>query len=238
MKFLQERDTDARELMDAPDCDAGKLERTYARFGAVNAVVSGLRHTYRTQLRPRFARGRPTTLLDLGCGGGDAAAALARWAARDGLDLRVTGADPDERAYRFAAARAPRPNLAFRQAFSSELVAEGLHFDLVISNHVLHHLDAAALAGFLADSVALARAASVHADLARHPLAYALFSAGALPVAPGSFIRTDGLTSIRRSYTPGELRAAVPAGWTVTPEAPFRQLLIHEGPAGAAGTDQ
>jgi hypothetical protein len=42
---------------------------------------------------------------------------------------------------------------------------------------------------------------------------------------PASFIREDGLTSIRRSYTPAELTAAAPAGWRVEPGAPFHQIL-------------
>ena len=42
----------------------------------------------------------------------------------------------------------------------------------------------------------------------------------------GSYIREDGLTSIRRSYTAAELAAAAPAGWTVARHAPFRNLLL------------
>ena len=47
----------------------------------------------------------------------------------------------------------------------------------------------------------------------------------------GSFIRADGLTSIRRSYTAAELRAAAPPGWKVRPGFPFRNLLPLERPA-------
>src|SRR5699024_7840642 len=48
-----------------------------------------------------------TTVLDIGCGGGDVACALARWARRDGVDLRVTGIDPDPRAHDWARRRPP-----------------------------------------------------------------------------------------------------------------------------------
>ena len=57
------------------------------------------------------------------------------------------------------------------------------------------------------------------------PLAYALFFAGSWPFT-GSYIRQDGLTSIRRSYTAAELRAAAPPGWTVARRVPYRNLLI------------
>ena len=114
--------------------------------------------------------------------------------------------------------------MRFRQATSAELVAEGQAFDLVISNHVLHHLSDAELQGLLNDSVKLARRLAVHNDLRRNALAYALFGAGALPMT-GSYIRGDGLTSIRRSYTVAELAAVAPAGWRAERHSPFHCVL-------------
>lgn len=224
---LVARDECATERMDAPDCDPAMLERTYAQFRLVNAVVSGWRVTYRHHLRPHLHSGRPTTLLDVGSGGGDLARALARWAHRDGYDLRVTGIDPDPRAHAWARRQPPVAGVQFRQALSSELVAEGARFDLVVSNHLLHHLAADELQALLADSRRLARIAPVHSDIQRGRLGYALFSLGTWPLFRGSFIREDGLTSIRRSYTADELRAHVPESWEVTATGRWRLLLTH-----------
>ncbi len=237
---LQVRAVDAVEEMDRSDCDQQLLERTYAQFPLINAAVSGWRRTYTQMLRPLLSRSRTSTLLDIGCGGGDVPRRLARWAARDELPLDITAIDPDERAFAFAAAQPPVPRLRFRRAFSSELVAEGATFDFVVSNHVLHHLSAPQLHGLLADSRLLATQASVHSDIARSPLAYALFSAGTLPIFHRSFIRADGLTSIRRSYTASELRSAVPPTWRVQPQGPFRNLLTYRADAlpPAAGSPE
>jgi 2-polyprenyl-3-methyl-5-hydroxy-6-metoxy-1,4-benzoquinol methylase len=217
--------------MDRPDCDPDRLQRTYEQFGLVNRVVAGWHRLYRSRVRPQLAGSGEAgsgqaTLLDVGCGGGDLALMLAHWAARDGIPLHVTGIDPDARAYRFAAGRKPVPGLEFRQASSGDLLAEGKQYDVVISNHVLHHLTAAELQSFLDDSAGLARGLALHNDLRRSAAAYALFSAGALPLT-GSYIRRDGLTSIRRSYTVPELAAVVPAGWTVEPHSPFHCLLSY-----------
>jgi hypothetical protein len=99
----------------------------------------------------------------------------------------------------------------------------------VTSNHVLHHLDPGALSGLLDDSARLAERLAVHSDIARSRIGYGLFSAGTLPLR-GSYIRRDGLTSIRRSYTPDELRAVLAAGhrpgWSVETTVPYRNLLI------------
>ena len=151
--------------------------------------------------------------------------ALASWARRDGLRVEVTGIDPDERAHEYAASRPRVPGVTFERAASRDLVAEGRRFDLVFSNHVVHHLDA----GLSGTCSATARdwrggscctATSRGADLPYG--AYALATTGTFR---GSFIHADGLMSIRRSYRPDELRRAVPAGWRVESPWPFRLLL-------------
>jgi 2-polyprenyl-3-methyl-5-hydroxy-6-metoxy-1,4-benzoquinol methylase len=223
---MRQRAVDAVEMMDLPDCDPTKLELTYRQFGLVNLLFSGWRRLYRRELRPLLSRDSATTLLDIGCGGGDLAQHLVHWSARDKLLLEVTGIDPDNRAYTYASRRPHHVSVRFRQADSTDLVQEGRRFDVVISNHVIHHLPPADLSQLLTDSQALARRVSLHNDLRRNLAAYVLFSVAALPFR-GSFIRKDGLTSIRRSYTPAELAATAPPGWQVARHSPFHQVLVH-----------
>ncbi|WP_297369926.1 class I SAM-dependent methyltransferase [Cryobacterium sp.] len=227
---LRERAVDAVEIMDDPSCDPERLRRTYADFRLVNAVVSGLRHSYRRDIRPRLSATRPHALLDIGSGGGDVARSLARWAARDGLRLTVTAIDPDTRAHDFAIDQPPLPGLRFRRAHSGDLVAAGERYDTVLSNHVLHHLAAADLGALLADSERLSRGLVLHGDIERNPLAYAAFGLGTWPFFRGSYICADGLTSIRRSFTYPELAAAAPPGWTVHRERPYRLVLRWDAP--------
>jgi 2-polyprenyl-3-methyl-5-hydroxy-6-metoxy-1,4-benzoquinol methylase len=224
---MRERAAGAVELMDLPDCDPQRLDNTYRQFGVVNRVLSGWRRLYRLELRPVLAAGsRTATLLDIGSGGGDLALMIARWAEQDGMALRVTGIDPDPRAAAFASKRPPVRGVEFRQAHSSDLVQEGRTYDVVISNHVLHHLSAQELQQLLAHSEILAAHKALHNDIRRSPAAYALFGVAALPF-PNSYIRVDGLTSIRRSYTPPELSALAPPGWTVEPHTAFHQVLAY-----------
>ncbi len=213
--------------MDDPDCDPAALDRTYRAFRTVNALVAGWRAVYRRSLRPLLSPTEPRSLLDIGSGGGDVPRAIARWAARDGLLLDITAIDPDERAHAFATRQTPVPGVTFRRASSADLVAEGRRFDLVTSNHLLHHLSPAELDALLADCEALCAGRVVHSDIARSRLAYALYSAATWPVARGTFLHYDGRMSIRRSYTAPELNAVVPPTWAAIPMFPFRTILVH-----------
>lgn len=215
------------ELMDDPHCDLRQLERTYAQFQTVNALVSGWALIYRWYVRPRLRRNRPSSVLDVGCGGGDLARSLVNWARRDGFSLRVLGIDTDERAIAYASRR-PYSGIHFRAVDSHALLSEGAQFDLVVSNHVLHHLSDTEVQALMRDSQALCQGTVLHNDIERHPLAYPGFAALAGPFFRDSFIVPDGLLSVRRSFTPAELRALRLPGWQVRQPFPFRLLLTYE----------
>lgn len=231
---LSSRDEQAIEWMDGP-CDDARLAATYRRFTVINRAVSGWRGLYRERIRPLLAPGGAHSLLDIGFGGGDIPRAIARWAQADGLSLSVTAIDPDPRALVYASEADRRSPVRYRLAASGELVAAGEAFDIVISNHLLHHLDESARDGLLDHSDRLARRLVLHSDIERGRLAYALYALGAAPLAPGSYVHVDGLLSIRRSYTAPELRRVIPPGWAVERPRPFRLLLSREPRSSSGG---
>lgn len=232
---LTTRDAEARELMDDPHADARMLARTYGRFGFVNALVSRPGALYRRDIRPRARRSRPLRILDVGAGGGNLCRLLAWRLRQDGLDAEITALDADERAIRWASAHDGGAGIRYRRALTSELVAAGETYDVVLSNHVLHHLDDAELTTVLSDSVQLITPGGLvsHHDIARSRTAYALFAAATWTISTtllaDSFIREDGLISVRRSYTAAELAAIAPAGWTVRGGVPSRLELRWQG---------
>jgi 2-polyprenyl-3-methyl-5-hydroxy-6-metoxy-1,4-benzoquinol methylase len=226
---LDLRDTAVEELMDDPACDADRLAATLRRFRVVNPLFSGWGMLYRSDVSPFLASlGRPARVLDLGCGGGDIAARLSAAAAREGHDVRWIGADPDDRAIAVASGKAT-DRLEFRRTDAATLRAEGERFDIVLSNHVIHHLGAPELAVFADDTLALSSGIVVHSDIRRSRLAYRLYAVGITPFAPGTFLRTDGLRSIRRSYHADELATALGSPWTVAARAPFRVVARAAG---------
>ena len=224
--ILRHRRSDLCEYMDDPACDLPKLRATYAHFATVNRIFSGWWTLYRQHLRPHLVRGRTNRLLDVGFGGGDIPRRLLVWAERDGLELSIKAIDPDPRAAAFAHALPPHSRLSFEQTDTSTVRARGDTFDIVVSNHLLHHLSDAEVQELCCDSAALGRVV-LHNDIARADVAYAGFAALTSPFFRGSYITPDGLTSVRRSYTPDELHAVIPSGWQVSSPYPYRLLLSY-----------
>lgn len=256
--LLRRRSVGEPELMDEPDCDPVALVRTYRLFALINPFVAGWRRVYARHLRPVLREAvrehGHATVLDVGSGGGDVARALARRAARDRLPVSVVAIDPDPRAHAYASDHSRRtasagtrrrpvrarfgpgargdhrhgPGVSYRCVSSAELVAQGESFDVVVSNHVLHHLDDAAVRALLTDSQALCTGIAVHNDLRRSRLAWLAWWVATLPLARmRAFVRFDGLLSIRRARTAPELDALVPAAWTARRHRPFRMLLLR-----------
>lgn len=285
---LVHRRTDLREWLDREDSDPVRTDNTYRQFPVVNRWIARWPTLYRLHIRPLLDSRTPVRLLDVGCGGGDVARALARWAERDNLHLEVTGIDPDPRAPAFARREGARREAArreaarregnmrketvregamregtmpeatvpvpaareaagrkatipevtaparvtFRRASTTDLVAEGARFELVVCNHVLHHLAPGLIHPFLEELGTLATRRVLVSDIERSRLGYLLFSLGTALPFRNSYIRTDGLVSIRRSFTAPELREILPPGWRVERLRPWRLLALRDRDPG------
>ncbi|HKK47217.1 MAG TPA: class I SAM-dependent methyltransferase [Balneolaceae bacterium] len=228
--FLSERNTTSVERMDDPQCNLADLENTYRQFGTLNSLISGWRTIYRNEIRPSLSHSHQCSLLDVGFGGGDIPKKIAQWATEDDYNLRITAIDPDPRAFNFVRKQGRHPNIEFLQCNISELDPAENKFDFVISNHLLHHLSPQQLSQILNASRKLSTQSVIFNDICRSDWAWLFFNLLSRPVFRSSFITYDGLTSIKRSYTPQELKKSVPADWIVESFFPFRLLLkYHHG---------
>jgi 2-polyprenyl-3-methyl-5-hydroxy-6-metoxy-1,4-benzoquinol methylase len=223
--FLKKRESWLRERMEDPFCPAPLLNNTYRQFSLLNQLLAAWRGIYQDYLKPQL--GSSASLLDLGCGGGDLVLRLAAWAAQDGIKLELCAVDPDARALAFMASRARPPNIRLLRASSRDLVKAGERFDIVLSNHLLHHLAAAEVADLCQDTEQLTERFALHNDICRSDLAYLSFALLGL-VFHRSLISVDGLLSIRRSFTTAELQAITVAPWRVETRRPYRNLLIYQ----------
>lgn len=226
--ILTERQPELIEYMDREDCDPVLLQNTYRQFATINALLSQWKKVYENELKPLMNTDRTYTLLDIGFGGGDVPLKLLHWAKRDKINLKITAIEIDQRAFQYADSLSDTPNLDFRHCSSADLVREGLTFDFVISNHVLHHLKNTEAHKLLHESESLTRKKVVFNDIERSDIGYVLFTSLARLLFRKSYIVADGLTSIKRSYTFNELTEIAPPDWKVKRLFPYRLLLIYE----------
>ena len=227
--FLRHRRTDLWELMDREDADLTRLFRTYDHFRTINPILARWRHLYDTEIRPvmRQDPSKNYTLLDIGCGGCDVLEYILQLSHKDGFKVSGTGIDPDERAEAYVKLRSPAGHIHFRNVYSQTLVEEGLSFDFVISNHVIHHLTDKQVLELLNDAQILCRQKVLINDIERSEIAWLSFHLS-WPFFLGSFITPDGLHSIRRSFRANELRALVLKDWQVLRVFPYRLILKYE----------
>ncbi len=227
--LLPERDTTSTELMDKPDSSPEKLKNTYRQFSTINRFLSGWDLLFHTRIAPRCTDPKRTYfLLDIGFGGGDVPVRLAQLALKYDIRLHITAIDTDARAVEYAKANIDLPNVHFRHSSEQELINENRIFDFIISNHLVHHLDKKELIRLLENTEQLNDGLLLFNDLRRSPIAWLLFNALTLFAFRKSFIRADGLMSIRRSYRPEELRNSLPEGFEVESFPPFRMIIKRE----------
>jgi SAM-dependent methyltransferase len=193
------------ELLDDPAADPDTVIRSLSNVARANRWFGGaaaVRHGLRRLLRG-VPRDRPLTLLDLGTGAGDLPGGAVRWARRRGYTLRPVGLELSPT----AAAMAVRAGVPCAVACAGAPPVREKSVDLVLLSQVVHHFTLDSTVRLLRTCDALARIGVVVADLRRGPMAPIVFWVGARALRFDRTTVADGITSLRRGFTAGELRA-------------------------------
>jgi len=218
--------------MDGPVDDVDELAANLRDIAFANARLGGTAPVVRAVRRfdaPRLS------LLDVGSGAGDVALALARDAARRGVELRVTCLDHSDQMLALArTATGGTDTFSFVRADGGALPFADDAFDVVTCTLALHHFDPDDARAMLRELRRVARVAPVVCDLRRSALGFALTWLWSR-TSRNRLTRHDAPLSVRRSYTPGEaLALARRAGWRaphVRREPFFRMTLTDDGAA-------
>jgi ubiquinone/menaquinone biosynthesis C-methylase UbiE len=169
--------------------------------------------------------GRPhARILDVGCGSGEVVSRLRRAAAPETL---AVGVDIKPLHLRFSP-----PDVRRVVADVRALPFAPRSFDVVTASLFLHHFDAGELVEVLKGMAAVARRAVVVNDLHRARTPY-LFGRAFFRVLFRSPVSVaDGLVSIRRAFTPRELRDSFAAAGMpdvrVRRAFPYRLIAVAE----------
>lgn len=191
------------ELLDDPSADPRVVEESLRNIARANRWFGG-----RSAVRFGLARALkglpagPLTLFDVGTGAADLPSDAERWARSRGYGIRAMGIDRSFPAARIATANGV-PTVV---GCAGGLPLADRSVDLVLVSQVLHHLARPAAIKLLAEVSRVARHAVVVSDLRRSPFAVAGFWLGSRVLGFDPATCADGITSVRRGYTPVELR--------------------------------
>jgi SAM-dependent methyltransferase len=222
------------ERMDAPDADPRELARSLADLRGVNRWLGGTRVVLHHLARLVDAHPqREYRVLDVATGSADIPLHVADWGRRRGLRIRVVATDAHPATLAEARARAAAdPDVTAEHADATALPYDDDAFDFVLCSTALHHFNTdAECVRVLRELDRVARLGAVVNDLRRSRAALVgaqLLAATVWRTHP--ITRNDGPLSVRRAFTPAELRALGRAaglrGAEVFAHVPFRVALV------------
>jgi ubiquinone/menaquinone biosynthesis C-methylase UbiE len=212
---------DAPEILDSDNFPPREAQDVLAAIGRVNRWFGGIATTQKMVRRAAQAAGTSClSLLEVAAGTGEVPTSVRQRLARRGLTLEVTLLDR-------ACSHLPARNGSgqSRAPVCHSLVADALalpfadgSFDLVSCSLFAHHLNPEQLAQFACEGLRVCRRALLINDLVRHPLHLALAYAG-YPIIRNRVAWLDGLTSVRRSYGPEEIRSLITSAFPADTKA-------------------
>jgi ubiquinone/menaquinone biosynthesis C-methylase UbiE len=190
------------ELLDSDAATPAEVQQTLADLRRINRWFGGISTTRRmleqavARIRKPSSQSGEITLLDVGAGSGDVSLTAARQI-RPPAQIRVTLMDR-------MPAHLPRNGTGTVAGDALALPFLDNSFDLVTCSLLIHHLEREQIVQFVNQALRVARVAVLLNDLRREPLHLALMYAG-YPLFARLTLH-DGIASVRRAYTPQELK--------------------------------
>jgi predicted nicotinamide N-methyase len=220
------------ELLDHPDADPQTVERSLHHIARSNRWFGGwwaVRHGL-ARLLADVPPGSRLTLLDVGTGAADLPRRAVAWARRREITLVPIGVERHRR----AAVLARVAGVPTMLACAAALPLRPRSVDLVLASQLVHHLAPDSIVRFCQSADSVARRGVIIADLRRSRWAMAGFWFGSRLFRFDPATRTDGLTSVRRGFTPAELGALLARAGVRSPvERTPGFRLVAAWPAGA-----
>jgi len=201
--------SDATELLDEAAHDPAELAANLRDIRRVNRLLGGtstvLRHL------PRLLDGVPAertiTILDLATGSADIPLAIARWAKRRGTPVSIVASDISDEILAIAREHiAGHPEITIARYDARAVPLPDNTFDIVLCSLSLHHLGPDDAVAVLREMDRLARVGFILNDLRRSRPGYVAAWLAARLTTRNRLTRNDAPLSVRRAYTPRELR--------------------------------
>jgi len=217
------------EILDDPATDPAVRERSIGDVTRSNRWLGGLRAAVLEAREVLPLLGSSATLLDVGTGLGDIPRRLSREASAAGRSLTTIGIDEAE-----SLVQAVRGHVSHAVCAHGEALPFRDHsIDVVLCSQLLHHFETADAKALIRELNRVARRAVIICDLRRSWIAAAGFWLVSFPFRFHPVTRHDGVVSVLRGFTAGELANLVMSAVGVAPHVQRRlgfRLTAHWSP--------
>lgn len=195
----------AEEEMDAANLDPARYAKVLRDLGRINKLTLAARPTlgFLERVHARAPDERPWRILDVGFGGGDMLARIARWGDARGVALELIGVDLNPKSE--AAAR-DRLGARARLITGDYRDLAGQGWGIILSSLVTHHMSADERRTFLRFMENESRRGWLVNDLHRRRLPYTGYPLLAALARVDPIVRRDGQLSVGRSFRRSEWR--------------------------------
>ncbi len=202
---MLETRSDEQEIMDDLNISGPVIAQTLKELNTINRTLGGnqislsaFKHLTKNQ--------KEITLADLGCGGGDIMAEMARWANRAGKSAAFVGIDANPHIIAYAKENTSEyseidyePLNIFTDEFRNK------SYDIIHCCLFLHHFSTAQLIDLFKRFKRQARIGVIINDLHRHALAYRSIQLLTRIFSKSEMVRNDAAVSVARGFKKSEL---------------------------------
>ncbi|MBL0202648.1 MAG: methyltransferase domain-containing protein [Chitinophagaceae bacterium] len=204
------------------------LEWVNRWFGNHRSVVKAI-------LRVTGKEKKTWHIIDLGCGGGDLALAVAKSLSRHKIECTITGIDGNANTLAYAEKKCAAFNeISFLQADILDNQFTIQPCDILISSHFIYHFSADVLVDFLRNNLPAVSTAIIFSELKRNRFAMRLFKFCSFLLPISKLAKEDGLLAIKRSFSEKEWLAILQQAGIGTyslQSVPLFRILLTSYPA-------
>lgn len=221
------------ELMDAPDIPKDALFRNLYELDFINHTLGGHAITIDGIKKLVTDKNREYHIVDIGCGGGDAMLAIARWARKNNYKVRITGVDINAHAVAYAN--------EYCEKFKEISIVKSDYRDFLSTAHVVdvvhcslfcHHLKDDELVELLNNLRWYSAVGFVINDLQRHWFAYHSIKLLTRWFSSSELVKNDAPLSVLRGFSKDEihdlLNKSNVGSATLLWKWAFRYLIVYQ----------
>lgn len=223
-----------KELLDNPFIPFADIKQNMMELNTINRYLGGHAITIAgiKKLLTNYPHGKPVTICEIGCGGGDNLNAIARWCNRIKINAVFVGIDLKKECIEFARLQYPLLKATWIAGNYSDINFGSNKPHIIFSSLFCHHFTEVELVPQLLWMQQNTTTGFFINDLHRNLLAYTSIKAIARLFSKSYLLKNDAPLSVARGFTKKEwqyiFKTAGFAPYSIKWKWAFRYLIIYQ----------